>query len=204
MFDRFTIWKRFISPEERILWCGREAVFFGMGNVPVLIPVILVLVLYKSMTYDALMNTQEKLRVLAIFSTLIMGGYFLLWLALFRKNERYCITDRRVAVKQAGEYYDIPFEDIESIGHGSRFRTMIDEIRENDKSISESFAELSNDPKMQGLELPELSPIKLPELSRDVSGEPVKITGKSGFTVYINVSRTKKVMRILENAVSGR
>ena len=57
---------------------------------------------------------------------------------------------------------------------------------------------------MQGLELPELSPIKLPELSQDVSGEPVKITGKSGFTVYINVSRPKKVMRILENAVSGR
>ena len=175
-----------------------------MGNVPVLIPVMIVLVLYKSITYKAFMTHEEELRVLAIFSTLIMGGYFLLWLALFRKNERYCITDRRVAVKQGRKYCDIPFEDIESIGHGSRFRTMIDEIRENDKSIRESFAELSNDPKMQGLELPELSPIKLPELPRDVSGEPVKITGKSGFTVYINVSRPKKVMRILENAVSGR
>ena len=204
MLDRFTIWKRFISPEEKILWCGREAIFFGMGSVPVLIPVILVLVLYKSITYNALMTTQEELRVLAILSVMIMGGYFLLWLALFRKNERYCITDRRVAVKQAGEYYDIPFEDIESIGHGSRFRTMIDNIRENDNSIRESFAKLSNDPKMKGFDPPELSPIKLPELSQDVSGEPVKITGKSGFTVYINVSRPAKVRRILENAVSGR
>ena len=175
-----------------------------MGSVPVLIPVILVLVLYKSITYNALMTTQEELRVLAILSVMIMGGYFLLWLALFRKNERYCITDRRVAVKQAGEYYDIPFEDIESIGHGSRFRTMIDNIRENDNSIRESFAKLSNDPKMKGFDPPELSPIKLPELSQDVSGEPVKITGKSGFTVYINVSRPAKVRRILENAVSGR
>jgi hypothetical protein len=204
MFDRFTIWKRFISPEERILWCGREAIFFGMGNVPVLLPVMIVLVLYKSITYNAFMTHEEEMRVLEILSALILGGHFLLWLALFRKNERYCITDRRVAVKQGRKYCDIPFEDIESIGHGSRFRTMIDNIRENDKSIRESFAKLSNDPKMQGLELPELSPIKLPELSQDVSGEPVKITGKSGFTVYINVSRPKKVMRILENAVSGR
>lgn len=204
MLDRFTIWKRFISPEERILWCGREAIFFGMGNVPVLLPVMIVLVLYKSITYNAFMTHEEEMRVLEILSVLILGGHFLLWLALFRKNKRYCITDRRVAVKQGRKYSDIPFEDIESIGHGSRFRTMIDDIRENDKSIRESFAKLSNDPKMQGLELPELSPIKLPELSQDVSGEPVKITGKSGFTVYINVSRPKKVMRILENAVSGR
>ncbi|MBP3243217.1 MAG: hypothetical protein J6L99_05110 [Ruminococcus sp.] len=204
MLDRFTIWKRFISPEERILWCGREAIFFGMGSVPVLLPVMIVLVLYKSITYNAFMTHEEEMRVLEILSVLILGGHFLLWLALFRKNERYCITDRRVAVKQGRKYCDIPFEDIESIGHGSRFRTMIDDIRENDKSIRESFAKLSNDPKMQGLELPELSPIKLPELSQDVSGEPVKITGKSGFTVYINVSRPKKVMRILENAVSGR
>ena len=204
MLDRFTIWKRFISPEERILWCGREAIFFGMGNVPVLLPVMIVLVLYKSITYNAFMTHEEEMRVLEILSVLILGGHFLLWLALFRKNERYCITDRRVAVKQGRKYCDIPFEDIESIGHGSRFRTMIDDIRENDKSIRESFAKLSNDPKMQGLELPDLSPIKLPELSQDVSGEPVKITGKSGFTIYINVSRPKKVMRILENAVSGR